>query len=262
MATDQAILAAAVTVADRLGLVLVDTALLDADGTEWAPLDFAAAVSAWLGEFDESAHPRDERGRFGEGDGGATAQESHGNTHTIEDVGPGDAAAVRDEVDAMLSAQQAAGNATDGRDLQGFRYTMDALEAHDDYPGENVSVLVARNDEGQVTGAVAVVTADSLGEAISNDAPGMADTGPVAFVTTLGSTHLTEGAGTALVREAAQRAAAQGAAMIGDPTPDAVGFWEGKIGWTRDPTGTASGMLSGFTAAETAEFASTGAVQR
>ena len=87
--------------------------------------------------------------------------------------------------------------------------------------GSPVSVLVAKNPDGQIVGSAMVQNIDSE------------NVGQTMFIHYLGSTHNETGVGTALLSEIAKLATSQGVGISFEPEFTSVDFWE-KKGFTTE----------------------------
>lgn len=128
----------------------------------------------------------------------------------------------------------------------GTEFTQHALDDQREWEGD-ATILVAREEGLGISGAISLIPSEIYGAGNSADA---------LYVPYLGTTGITDGAGTALVQRAAQVAASQNRGLVGHPTPGARAYWE-KLGWHDDPNDEGIEAM-GWTATETKRFAETG----
>jgi hypothetical protein len=158
---------------------------------------------------------------------------SGGEIHEL--AGPDEARAYLDELDNMGEFMPEEWKADPG--------TVMTYAALNEAVDEGIAhVFIAGNPDSGIAGALAV-----------GDTTDLTDR-PSAFVSFLGTTGLEEGAGSALVQQAAQWAAGHDLPLVGDPVAKAVGFWQ-KMGWHEDPENTGESIW-GWTKSETKQVAS------
>jgi hypothetical protein len=199
--------------------------------------------------------PRDDHGRFGEGESGSSPAGSAGldalNTSAAKfdenggSTEPLDLGENKDEIDiedvvAQLDdVHELVGEDLSDRSKVGFLFTEYAIRGAVE---DNTSTIVAQGEGVGMAGAISVIDRP---EETTEDGTVPA----YAYVDYLGSTGVVPGAGSALVKAAAGEAAAKGLPLMGSPTPDALPFWQ-SVGWTQDPLGVGSDYW-GWTAEET-----------
>ncbi len=213
-------------------------------------------------DFEESKHPRDSHGRFGEGgissntNGGSASKvdtqavadrmnasiekfKSEGG-QIIRNVGEQQAEALQEELQTLRDIVEPA----EGREAMGFSLTDGALEAAatSHYVDDQSGAIVHVADSGDAIGGAIYGLMQNGSK--SEDFAGLEDFEdlgelehqPLLIVEDLGSTSITQGAGTALVAEIYKDAAAAGVGVGGWPLEDALPFWK-SVGFHPDPTG-------------------------
>lgn len=141
-------------------------------------------------------------------------------------------------LDAMASIME-----EDFWEDEGIRYTRAAVKEHKTFTKDGTNeygskLFSAVSEHGTFAGAVHV-----------SDAP---DSDAV-FVSFLGTTGMTSGAGSALAHQVAKYAASRNSPVLGEPIESAKGFWA-KMGWTEDPTEIGTEFF-GWTAEQAKEVA-------
>ena len=132
---------------------------------------------------------------------------------TVRIASPSERSQIRNEVISMGEKMP-----TDWHEDTGVVLTIAALD-------EGPNVLVARDASGAIAGA------------LSFDDNNVKDWGNAVYISFLGTTGITNGAGSALAREATRWAANSDKFVLGSPTEKSTPFWK-KMGWHYDPNDT------------------------
>ena len=140
----------------------------------------------------------------------------------IRNVGEQQAEALQEELQTLRDIVGPA----EGREAMGFSLTEGALEAAatSHYVDDQSEAIVHVADSG-----------DAIGGAIYGLMQSESEHQPLLIVEDLGSTSITQGAGSALVAEIYKDAAAAGVGVGGRPLEDALPFWK-SVGFHPDPT--------------------------